>query len=59
MFKNFKVSLFLAYKYLMRGNKSITILTIFILTLVFLQLVFVSAILGGATNRFNELMIDY
>lgn len=59
MFEKFKVSLFLAYKYLTGGNKGITIFTIFILTLVFLQLVLFSAILGGATNRFNELMIDY
>jgi len=59
MFEKFKVALFLAYKYLTGGNKGITIFTIFILTLVFLQLVLVSAILGGATNRFNELMIDY
>ncbi|MEA2075212.1 MAG: FtsX-like permease family protein [Euryarchaeota archaeon] len=59
MFEKFRVSLFLAYKYLTGGNKGITIFTIFILTLVFLQLVLVSAILGGATNRFNELMIDY
>lgn len=59
MFEKFRVSLFLAYKYLTGGNKGITIFTIFILTLIFLQLVLVSAILGGATNRFNELMIDY
>ena len=59
MFENFKVSLFLAYKYLTGGNKGITIFTIFVLTLVFLQLVLFSALLGGATNRFNELLIDY
>ncbi len=59
MFEKFRVSLFLAYKYLTGGNKGITIFTIFILMLVFLQLVLFSAILGGATNRFNELMIDY
>lgn len=59
MFENFKVSLFLAYKYLTGGNRGITIFTIFILMLVFLQLVLVSGILGGATNRFNDLLIDY
>lgn len=59
MFEKFKVALFLAYKYLTGGNRSITIFTIFILTLVFLQLVLVSGILGGATNRFNDLLIDY
>jgi len=59
MLEQFKVALFLAYKYLTRGNRSITIFTIFLLVLVFLQMVLVSAILGGATDKFSELIIDY
>lgn len=59
MLKQFRVALFLACKYLTRGNRSITLFTIFLLVLVFLQMVLVSAILGGATEKFSELIIEY
>lgn len=59
MLHKLRVSFFLAYEYLTRGNKGITFFTIFLLTLVFLQLVFFSAILGGVTVKFDSQIIDY
>lgn len=59
MLEKFKVSFFLAYEYLTKSNKGISIFTIFLLTLIFLQLVFFSAILGGVTEKFDSQIIDY
>jgi putative ABC transport system permease protein len=59
MWQNLRVSFFLAYEYLTRGNKGITLFTIFLLALVFLQLVFFSAILGGVTEKFDSQIIDF
>lgn len=59
MLQEFRISFFLAYEYLTRGNKGISLFTIFLLTLVFLQLVFFSAILGGVTEKFDSQIIDY
>jgi putative ABC transport system permease protein len=59
MFTEIRVALFLAYRTVRRGSLGINVFTVFVLTLVYLQIVFVSSILGGVTQKFNELMIDY
>jgi putative ABC transport system permease protein len=45
-----KSALFLAYKYVTRGNKGIVILTIFMATLAFIQINIVTGILSGAVG---------
>jgi putative ABC transport system permease protein len=59
MLEKAKVSFFLASRSIARGNKGITIFTVFVLTLIFVQLVLFSSMLAGVTLRFNELMVDY
>jgi putative ABC transport system permease protein len=59
MLEKAKVSFFLASRSIARGNKGITIFTVFVLTLIFVQLVLFSSILAGVTLKFNELMVDY
>ncbi len=59
MLEKAKVSLFLAARSISRGNKGITIFTIFVLTLIFVQLILFTSILAGVTVKFNELMVDY
>lgn len=59
MLENAKVSFFLADRSIRRGNKGITIFTVFVLTLIFIQLVLFSSMLAGVTLKFNELMVNY
>ncbi|AKB79134.1 ABC transporter, permease protein [Methanosarcina horonobensis HB-1 = JCM 15518] len=59
MLEKAKVSFFLASRSIMRGNKGITIFTVFVLTLIFVQLVLFSSMLAGVTLKFNELMVDF
>ncbi len=59
MLDNAKVSFFLAGRSIRRGNKGITIFTVFVLTLIFIQLVLFSSMLAGVTLKFNELMVNY
>lgn len=59
MLEKAKVSFFLASRSIARGNKGITIFTVFVLTLIFVQLVLFSSILAGVTLKFNELMVNY
>jgi putative ABC transport system permease protein len=59
MLEKAKVSFFLASRSITRGNKGITVFTVFVLTLIFVQLVLFSSILAGVTLKFNELMVDF
>jgi len=59
MLEKVKVSFFLASRSITRGNKGITVFTVFVLTLIFVQLVLFSSILAGVTLKFNELMVDF
>jgi putative ABC transport system permease protein len=59
MLNNIKVALFLASRSIRRGNPWISVFTILVLTLVFIQLVFLSSLLGGVSNKFNDLVVDY
>lgn len=59
MLEKAKVSFFLASRSIVRGNKGITIFTVFVLTLIFIQLVLFSSMLAGVTLKFNELMVDF
>jgi len=59
MLEKAKVSFFLAGRSIARGNKGITIFTVFVLTLIFVQLVLFSSMLAGVTLKFNELMVDF
>lgn len=59
MLEKAKVSFFLAGRSITRGNKGITIFTVFVLTLIFIQLVLFSSMLAGVTLKFNELMVDF
>ena len=59
MLEKAKVSFFLASRSITRGNKGITIFTVFVLTLIFVQLVLFSSMLAGVTLKFNELMVNF
>jgi putative ABC transport system permease protein len=59
MLEKVKVSFFLAGRSIRRGNKGITIFTVFVLTLIFVQLVLFSSMLAGVTVQFNKLLVDF
>lgn len=59
MLNNIKVAFFLASRGIRRGNIWITIFTILVLTLIYIQLMFVSSFLGGVSQKFNDLIVDY
>ncbi|MFY9576085.1 MAG: FtsX-like permease family protein [Methanosarcina flavescens] len=59
MLEKARVSFFLASRSIIRGNKGITIFTVFVLTLIFVQLVLFSTILAGVTAQFNKLLVDF
>jgi putative ABC transport system permease protein len=59
MLEKAKVSFFLASRSITRGNKGITIFTVFVLTLIFVQLVLFSSMLAGVTLKFNDLRVDF
>jgi len=50
LWNDFLSALFLFYKYITRGNKGTTILTILVTTLAFMQINLVSGMLSGAVN---------
>ena len=58
MFKNLKISFFLAYKSIIRGNKGTLFLTILIMTLSFVNLIFTPALLFGMAKTMNQQSID-
>lgn len=53
-----KTSLFIAYKTIIRGNKSTTVLIIVILSISFLNLTFISGILGDISRAIELLTIN-
>jgi putative ABC transport system permease protein len=59
MLEKARVSFFLASRSISRGNKGITIFTVFVLTLIFVQLVLFSTMLAGVTAQFNKLLVDF
>jgi len=54
MLEKARVSFFLASRSITRGNKGITVFTVFVLTLIFVQLVLFSSILAGVRS-WNEI----
>jgi len=54
MFNNLKISFFLAYKSITRGNKGTLSLTVLIMTLAFVNLIFISSIFLGIIKAMNE-----
>lgn len=58
MLTDFKLSLFLAYKSITKGNKGTLILTVFIMSLIFVNLVFTASIFLGLGNTVNNQVID-
>ncbi len=58
MFNDVKISLFLAYRSMMRGNKSTQLLIIFIMSLIFVNLVFIGSIFLGVTEATNKQVIN-
>jgi len=57
MIKSLKVAAFLALKSVVRGNIGIIVLTIFMLILVTMNLLFVPALISGATESMNDILI--
>ncbi len=57
--KNIKLSFFLAWKSLSRGNKSSLALVIVIMMIVFLNLLFTDSIFAGITKGITDRKIDY
>ncbi len=58
MLSNLKVSLFLAYKSITKGNKGTLVLTIFIMSLIFIDLVFISSLFLGLNDTLNNQVIN-
>ena len=58
MLKNLKISFFLAYKSIVRGNKGTLSLTVLIMTLAFVNLIFISSIFMGIVVSMNEGAIE-
>jgi putative ABC transport system permease protein len=58
MFNDLKVSLFLAYKSITKGNKGTQLLTIFIMSLIFVNLVFIGSIFLGLTETMNNQVVN-
>ncbi len=59
MFKNFKLSLFLALRTIWRGDKGSLILTIMIMMVVFLNLLFIDSIFAGVAVTMDDGKINY
>lgn len=59
MFKNLKVSFFLAHKSIRRGNIGTVILTVTIMSLIFVNLIFLPSIVSGIGESMNLMIIDY
>ncbi len=57
MLSNLKVSLFLAYKSITKGNKGSLGLTIFIMSLIFIDLMFISSLFLGINDALNNQII--
>lgn len=53
-----KTALFIAYKSIMRGNKSTMALLVFILSLSFVNMMFVSGILRGLSGMFTNVIVN-
>jgi putative ABC transport system permease protein len=56
--KDLKTAAFIAYKSVIKGNKSTSILLIFILSLSFLNMMFISGILNGLETLFYNAIIE-
>ncbi len=56
--RDIKTAAFIAYKSILKGNKSTVTLLIFILSLSFLNMMFISGILNGLENLFYQVIID-
>ncbi len=59
MFKNFKLSLFLALRTMWRGDKGSLILTVMIMMVVFLNLLFIDSIFAGIAKTMDNTKINY
>jgi putative ABC transport system permease protein len=57
-FQQLKVSSFLAFKSITRGNKAVVFFTILMLVLVFLNLIFIPSLLEGLIQNVNSKQID-
>lgn len=58
MLADIKLSLFLAYKSIARGNRGTLILTVFIMSLIFINLAFIGSLLLGLTETMNNQVIN-
>ncbi|MFA5431259.1 MAG: ABC transporter permease [Candidatus Paceibacterota bacterium] len=58
MKKDLKVAIFLGYKSIVNGNKSIMVLMIFILSLAFVNLIFTTSLLNGVTTTLDNQLIN-
>jgi putative ABC transport system permease protein len=58
MIKSLKVAAFLALKSIIRGNIGIIVLTVFMLVLVTMNLLFVPALIRGATESMNNILVN-
>jgi putative ABC transport system permease protein len=58
MFKNLRISFFLASKSIKRGNIGTTILTIITMSLIFVNLIFLPSIISGIGEALNQQFID-
>ncbi len=58
MFNNFKLSTFLAFRSMVKGNKSTLLLITFIMSMVFVNLVFINSIFLGVTEATNNQVIN-
>lgn len=59
MLNKAKVSVFLASKNITKGNKGISLFTIFVMSLIFLQLILTSSIIDGTTVQLSDLSVEF
>jgi putative ABC transport system permease protein len=59
VYDDLKVSAFLAWKSIQRGNKGTLALTILIIALIFVNLVFLPSIISGVVETFNSQSINF
>ncbi len=59
MFKNFKLSLFLALRTMWRGDKGSLVLTVMIMMVVFLNLLFIDSVFAGIGKTMDNTKINY
>jgi putative ABC transport system permease protein len=58
IFRPIKVSLFMSFKFIVRGNFGVSLLTICMLILIFIDILFVPSLIGGVVAQLNKQLVN-